>query len=113
MLLLFILDNDSIKNIANDNNINNNAILQKSLCDINDHDINIPCDNKLINNVDYDINKLSCIIKQIKNRKNKVSPSSKVIKWAIQKNITLLALKNLLYLKYLTVIKFYKIQEHF
>lgn len=89
-------DNDSIKNIANDNNTNNNAILQKSLCDISDYDdINIPCDNELINNVDH-VNKLSCNIKQIDNRKNEVLLSSKVAKWAIQENITSSALKNLL-----------------
>lgn len=68
--------------------------------------------------MDYDVNKLSRTT-HVENPRNEESLISKIAKWAINENITLSALKNVLllfsslYVKYLDVIIYQKIREHF
>lgn len=70
--------------------------MQKSSCYISNNDvINISCKSELFNNMDYDVNKLSHTT-HVENPRNEVSLISKIAKWAINENITLSALKNLL-----------------
>lgn len=95
------IDNNSIQNIANDSKTNNNTILQKNLCYVNnnDEDINISSNSELFDNKDHDVNELSNIM-HVENSKNKISLTSKIAKWAIKENVTLSALRNLPFLHY-------------